>query len=112
MTSNLSKMAVMNLEKGEEFVGGWATPKIPQVGIYKLLAKQRQDGVVEWAHFVQRDNGLRDRVTRGEVESREKIDEVLEIMNRNLRKIFGVAMQPAEYEMRTVDGKKAPPAIH
>jgi len=33
-------------------------------------------------------------------------------MNRNLRKIFGVAMQPAEYEMRTVDGKKAPPAIH
>ena len=112
MTPDLSKMAVMNLEKGEEIVGGWATPKIPQVGIYKLLAKQRRDGIIEWAHFVQRDNGQRDRVTRGEVESRAQLDEVLEIMNRNLRKVFGVTMQPAEYEMRTVDGKPAPPILH
>jgi len=38
----------MNIEKGEEIVGGWATPKIPQVGSYKLLAKQRTDGKIEW----------------------------------------------------------------
>ena len=31
-------MAVMNVEKGEEIVGGWASVYIPQVGIYKLLA--------------------------------------------------------------------------
>jgi len=41
MKSSLSQMAVMNVEKGEEVVGGWATPHIPQVGLYKLLAKKK-----------------------------------------------------------------------
>ena len=53
MKSNLSQMAVMNVDKGEEIVGGWATAQISQVGIYKLLAKKRKDGVIEWAHFIQ-----------------------------------------------------------
>ena len=112
MTPKLSQMAVMNVDKGEEIAGGWATPHIPQVGVYKLLAKKRQDGVIEWAHFVQRDNGLREKVYRGDVESREQLEEVLEIMNRNLQKVFGVIMQSADYDMYTLDGKKAPPAIH
>ncbi len=70
MTPKLSQMAVMNVDKGEEIVGGWATPHIPQVGVYKLLAKKRKDGAIEWAHFVQRDNGAREKVYRGDVESR------------------------------------------
>jgi len=112
MTPSLSQMAVMNLEDGEEIVGGWVTAPIPQVGIYKLLAKQRADGVIEWAHFVQRDNGLKEKVYRGEVENRERLDDVLDVINRNLQKVFNVTMQAANYDMYTVDGKKAPPAIH
>jgi hypothetical protein len=105
-------MAVMNIDDGEEIVGGWATPHIPQVGIYKLLAKQRKDGVVEWAHFVQRDSGLKEIVYRGEVENRERLDDVVDVINRNLQKVFGVSLQAANYDVYSLDGKKAPPAIH
>lgn len=62
MNNNLSQMAVMNLAEGEEILTGLATPHIPQVGVYKLLAKKKTDGTIEWAHFVQRDNGLKDKV--------------------------------------------------
>ena len=43
------------------------TPPIPQVGIYKLLAKKKADGMIEWAHFVQHDNGLKEKEIRGTV---------------------------------------------
>jgi hypothetical protein len=36
--------AIMNVESGEEIAGTWATSKIPQIGIYKLIAKKKQDG--------------------------------------------------------------------
>jgi hypothetical protein len=102
---SLRGMAVMNVDKGEEIVGGWASAHIPQVGVYKLLAKKRVDGVIEWAHFVQRDSGLKEKVYRGEVESREKLDEVLEIMNGQLKRVFGVTMKAAGYDMYTPGGK-------
>ena len=109
---SFKQMAVMNVEKGEEIVGGWASAHIPQVGIYKLLAKKRVDGIIEWAHFVQRDNGLKDKVYRGDVESREQLDEVLEIMNGQLRRVFGVTMKAADYDMYTLDGKDASSTRH
>lgn len=112
MKPSLSQMAVMNVEEGEELVGGWATPHIPGTGIYKLLAKKRRDGVIEWAHFIQRDNGLKERVMRGEVDSHEKLDEVIEIANKNLGKLFGVALQAVDYDAYTLDGKKASGAKH
>ncbi len=105
-------MAVMSVDEGEEIVGGWASAHIPQVGIYKLLAKKRVDGVIEWAHFVQRDSGLKEKVYRGEVESREKLNEVLEIMNRQLQRVFGTSMKAADYDMSTLDGKKASKTKH
>jgi hypothetical protein len=98
-------MAVMNVDKGEEIVGGWASAHIPQVGVYKLLAKKRADGLFEWAHFVQRDNGSKEKVYRGEVESFEKLDEVLEIMNGQLKRVFGITMKAADYDMYTPGGK-------
>lgn len=107
MKSNPSQMAVMNVNKGEEIIGGWATMRISQIGIYKLLAKKRKDGVIEWAHFIQRDDGTKDRVMRGEVDSRDQLDEVVEIASRNLKKLFGVALQVTDYDMSTLDGKKA-----
>ncbi len=112
MTSSFSRTAVMNVEEGEEIVGGWVTAHIPQVGVYKLLAKKRKDGVIEWVHFIQRDNGAKERMMRGEVESREKLDEVIEIANKNLSRLFGVKLQAVDYDMYTLDGKKVSDKIH
>jgi hypothetical protein len=108
----LKQIAVMNIDEGEDIVGGWASAHIPQVGIYKLLAKKRPDGVIEWAHFVQRDNGAKEKVYRGEVESREKLDEVLKVMNKQLQRVFGTTMKAAGYDTYTLDGKKASKTIH
>lgn len=105
-------MAVMNVDKGEQIVGGWASAHIPQVGVYKLLAKKRADGLFEWAHFVQRDNGLKEKVYRGEVESPEKLDEVLEIMNGQLKRVFGITMKAADYDMYTPGGKNISSTKH
>jgi hypothetical protein len=112
MKSRLSKMAVMNVEGGEEILAGRATAHIPQVGIYKLLAKKKADDTIEWAHFVERDNGLKEKVMRGTVNSIDEFDIVIDTVNNNLRGIFGVTMQPAEFEVRTLDGKKASDTIH
>lgn len=111
-SKSLSQMAVMNVDEGEEIAGGWASPHIPQVGIYKLLAKKKRDGSFEWAHFVQRDNGLKEKVYRGQVKSREQLDEVLEIMNKKLHKFLGVTMRAADYNVCSLDGKKASPTKH
>jgi hypothetical protein len=105
-------VAVMSIEAGEEFFGGWATPRIPQVGIYKLLAKKKADGTMEWAHFVQRDNGLKESVLRGTVKTLEEFAVVSDAVNSNLRRIFGVALQAAEYDARTLEGKKVPDVKH
>jgi len=112
MKPKLSQMAVMNVDTGEEIVGRWATRKIPQVGIYKLLAKKRKDGVIEWAHFIQRDTGLKDRIMRGEVETREQLDQVISIANKNLGKLFGVKLQTVEYDMYTLNGKSMSETKH
>jgi hypothetical protein len=103
--------AVMNLDHGEELAGMWVTPHIPGTGMYKIIAKKRKDGVIEWAHFVQRDSGLRENVMRGEANGAAQLNEVVEIGSRNLRKFFGPAcfFIPAEAEIYTPDGKKAPP---
>jgi len=112
MKPSLFQMAVMNVDEGEEIVGGWATAHIPGTGIYKLLAKKRKDGVIEWAHFIQRDNGVKEVIFRGEAKSRQQLDELIEISNRNLKKLFGVALQAADYDVYTLDGKKASDTKH
>lgn len=112
MKPTLSRMAVMNVDEGEEIVGGWATAHIPQIGVYKLLAKKRKDGLIEWAHFIQRDNGAKERVMRGEVESRARLQDVIEIANKNLSRLFGVKLQAVDYDMYALDGKKASNKIH
>lgn len=102
---SLKGMAVLNVDKGEEIVGGWASAHIPQVGVYKLLAKKRKDSVIEWAHFVQRDSGFKEKGYRCEVENRERLDEVLEIMNGQLKRVIGVTMKAADYDMYVPGGK-------
>lgn len=108
---SLREMAVMNIDKGEEMAGAWITPYIPEIGMYKLLAKKKQDGTYEWAHFIQRLNGNKDRVMRGTTKDEAQLNEVLEIANRNLQRIYRVTLQPADADMYTLDGKGASPKI-
>jgi hypothetical protein len=46
------------------------------------------------------------------VNSLDEFEIVIETVNNNLRRIFGVTMQPAEFEVRTLDGKKVSDTIH
>jgi len=112
MSRDLSKVAVMRIEKGEELFGGWATAAIPEVGIYKLLAKTKADGTIEWAHFVQRDSGVKEKVLRGTVETREEFAVVKNAINDNLHRIFGVTLQEVGYDIGKLDGKKAAGTLH
>ena len=97
--------AVMELEKGEQLAGMWVTAHIPGVGIYKIIAKLRLDGVIEWAHFVQRDSGLRDNILRGEANDLAQLEQVVELSSRNLRRLFGEAyfFVPAQAEITRPD---------
>ncbi|MGK2944742.1 MAG: hypothetical protein ACSLFC_08380 [Desulfuromonadales bacterium] len=110
--SDLSRAAVLSIEKGEEIFGGWATAPIPQVGIYKLLAKRKADGAIEWAHFVQRDSGVKDRVLRGDVKTAEEFSVVKDAIESNLRRIYGVTLQAAGHDVCTLDGKTATGTRH
>ena len=109
---NPKVQAIMNIEDGEEIASACASPHIPGTGIYKFLAKRKKDGTFEWAHFVQRDNGSKEKIYRGETPTRQQLDLLLEIMNRNLKRIFKVEMRPADYDVYSLDGKKAPDVKH
>jgi hypothetical protein len=108
---SLREMAVMTIDEGEEIAGAWVTPYIKEVGIYKLLAKKRKDGVYEWAHFIQRLSGNKERVMRGEAKDAAQLNQVLESANNNLSRLFGVTLQPADADMYSLDGQGAPPRV-
>ncbi|HEX2696169.1 MAG TPA: hypothetical protein VHM28_00580 [Anaerolineales bacterium] len=99
--------AIMNIDEGEEVASACASPHVPETGIYKFLAKRKKDGTFEWAHFVQRDNGMKENIYRGQAETRQQLNQVLEIMNYNLKRVFGVEMRSADYDVYSLDGKKA-----
>lgn len=105
--------AILNVDKGDEIIGGWITPAIPEVGVYKLLVVKRKSGKYNWAHFIQRDNGSKDRVMRGEFVEFEKLQELLDAINKNLGNVYGahIKILPADYDVMTLDGKKPPPLI-
>ncbi|HEX6845891.1 MAG TPA: hypothetical protein VF144_02880 [Chitinophagaceae bacterium] len=104
----MSQFAVMNIDKGEEIMSALVSGHIAGTGRYKFLAKKRKDKVIEWAHFVERDNGLKEKVYRGEVKDEKELTLVLEIMNRNLAKIFGAHAEMKEGlpEFRSLLGTK------
>jgi len=103
---DLRSQAVMNVDKGEEIAGLWATPQIPDIGIYKLTAKKRLDGKFEWVHFQHRLDGTRKVLARGEVETKMRLGDVLDATNTALKRIYGVIMQVTDFNASTVDGKK------
>src|ERR1051325_6187405 len=81
--------AVINVEKGEEIAATMISGHISGTGYYKFLAKKRKDGIYEWAHFTERENGQKENIYRGETKNSDELDLVVEIMNRNLKKVFG-----------------------
>jgi len=105
--------AIMNVNEGEEIAGAWITPHIPTIGIYKLLAKKKKDGTCEWAHFVQRDDGRKEKVYRGTVENEGRLADVVAAINSALHTAYGplVNLGPADSDMYTLDGKKTPETI-
>lgn len=104
----IAQQAVMNVEKGEEIAGVWVTLPVPQIGTYKLLAKKKTDGTCEWAHFVQRANGSKEKVYRGTVENPARLADVVVALNRALHTAYGptIRLQPADYDMYALAGKK------
>ncbi len=109
---DLKKQTVMNVDKDEEIVGMWASPQLPGTGVYKLAAKKRMDGKIEWAHFIHRDDGSRQVVLRGEVDSEEKLALVLDLANKQLTRIFGITMAKADISMKTLDGRPLDDKVH
>ena len=110
----MEQLAVMNLDKGEEVASMLVGGHIKGTGRYKFLAKKKKNGKYEWAHFTERDNGNKENVYRGEVKSKKELDLVIEIMNKNLKRIFGnqAEMAPGFPEVRTLDGKKVDGTIN
>ncbi len=110
----LAAQAVMNVNKGEEIAGAWVTPHVLQIGIYKLLAKKKKDGTCEWAHFVQRDSGAKEKVYRGTVENEERLKDVLAALNSALRTAYGplIQLQNADADVYALNGKKDSSIVH
>lgn len=100
--------AIMNIEKGEEIAGAWITPEIPEIGLYKLLAKKKADGTCEWAHFIERPSGAKESLYTGTTKDENELSRVVDVMNRNLRRVFGTSCQlrPARMVARPIDDSK------
>jgi len=108
-----SKMqAVMKVDKGETIAGMWATPSIPQIGVYKLAAKKRKDGIYEWVHFQHRLDGTRKVLFRGDVETKARLADVLEAANKTLHRVYGVTMSVADCDVSPLNAKTSGDIVH
>jgi hypothetical protein len=106
--------AIMNLEKGEAIAGMWVSPFIPQVGFYKLLAKRTANGACIWVHFLQREDGAKKVLLRGDLESEDGLKTVVDACNKTLSNTFGIGirLKPAEFDTYTIDGHKFGDNVH
>jgi len=111
---NPKVQAIMNIGKGEQIVGMWVTPQIPQTGVYKLLAKQKADGTCEWAHLVQRADGSKELLFTGEVNKKEELQKVVDVANKMLEQTFGpeIKLGEAQYDMYSLDGGRLDDSVN
>ena len=102
--------ATINVEKGEEIAIMCVSQFIPGTGYYKFLAKKRKDKKYEWVHFVERVDKRKEKVYRGEAADIEQLKLVLDIMNRNLVKVFGplAEMKTGTADYYSAHGKMKP----
>ncbi|MBI4649694.1 MAG: hypothetical protein HY738_24600 [Bacteroidia bacterium] len=108
MKDKLKVQAVLNLEEGESISGMWITPHIPGTGFYKLSAKCKTNGEHEWAHYLQQENGNKKVLFRGTAKSVEELLVVLDIANKNLKRLFNeqIELQKASYSIYPVGDHK------
>ena len=85
----MEQAAIMEVLKGETIVTGMVSGHIPGTGRYKFLAKKKLNGKIEWAHFIERDNGMKEKLYRGEVKDRKELELLLQLTNKTLVKVFG-----------------------
>lgn len=104
----MKPIPMLSIDKGEEIIHGLVSGYIPGTGYYKFLSKQKTDSTFAWVHFVERVNGNKENVYRGEVKTKAELNTVLEIMNGNLTRIFGPAaeMKTGKSEVSTITGAK------
>lgn len=104
----MEQLAIMNVGEGEEIVAGLVSSHFPGTGRYKFLAKKNKKGTYEWAHFVERENGMKEKLYRGEVQDQQELKLVLNIMNKTLKKVFGekAEMKEGIPEFRSILGNK------
>lgn len=68
------------------------------------------NGSYEWVHFVERLDKKKENVYRGDVKHEAELLTVVDIMNRNLTKIFGplAEMKPGQADFYSAFGKITP----
>lgn len=107
----MDSKSIMNIEKGEEIAAMLVSGHINGTGYYKFLAKKKANGKYEWAHFVQRDSGMKEKMYKGETDTKDQLNQVAEVMNRTLVKIFGshAEMKTGSTEVSDIHGNKLKP---
>ncbi|HYV94474.1 MAG TPA: hypothetical protein VE978_22060 [Chitinophagales bacterium] len=100
--------AVLTSEEGDEIAAIYVSPKIETIGTYKLIVLKRKSGKYEWANFVERDNGMRNSVYRGEFDKPEQIEILVSSINKALNTAYGpdAKLCLAKAVMKTMDGKE------
>lgn len=80
-----------------------------ELAFINFLQKKKKDGTCEWVHFIQRDNGTKEKFYTGETKNSEELKLVLEVMNGVLAKTFGKETQMGEGNpnIYSTDGIKA-----
>jgi len=78
----------------------------------KLIAKRKRDGSVAGVHFVQRDDGRKENVYRGDVNDDAWLAQVVTALNNALRTAYapGVQLLPAAADIYLPDGTPLPTA--
>jgi hypothetical protein len=100
----MKPVPILSVDKDEEIIYALVSNYISGTGYYKLLAKQKVDKTFEWVHFKERVGGEKLSIFRGDSATREELDLVLEIANRNLIKTFGqqAEMKQGEFKVSTL----------
>jgi hypothetical protein len=110
----MKPIPMLNIDKGEEIIHGLVSSYVPGTGYYKFLSKQKSNGTYEWVHFVERVNGNKEKMYRGDAKTKEELETVLEVMSKTLTKVFGAAaeMKTGKTEVRTTDGIKGDESVN
>jgi hypothetical protein len=96
----MKPIPILSVDKDEEIIYALVSSYISGTGYYKLLAKQKVDKTFEWVHFKERVSGEKISVYRGDTATKEDLDKVLEIMNRNLVNTFGHQAEMKQGELK------------